>query len=156
MVPNGSSTYRGAESEFWFQKDFSLIVYYVQRSIGSTSNKEDRSENKDVELPHILDFLLNIGIRLFTYLLICLFSSIPTYTKEGVYLPFADRNKQKSFSGSISLTVMVSSIQSLKKNVPYSVFITKSNKYFFETIQDKTPTQEFKCLFHLLHLLGSM
>ena len=40
----------GNRIEFRFQKDFGLIVYYVQRSIGSTSNKEDRSENKDVEL----------------------------------------------------------------------------------------------------------
>ena len=78
------------------------------------------------------------------YLLICLFSSIPTYTKVGVHPPFADRNKQKSFSGSISLTVVVSSTQNLKKNVPYSVFITKSNKYFFETIQDSLKIQGTK------------
>ena len=88
------------------------------------------------------------------YRLICLFSSIPTYTKGGVHPQFVDRNKQKSFSGSISL-MKVSSIQNLKKT-QCILLQNPVNKYFFETIQDKIPTQEFKCLFHLLQLLGSM
>ena len=100
---------------FDFKKTLTLLCTTYKEASGRRQTKKIEAKTRMLNSTPTYFRLSIKHWNTLIYLLICLFSSIPTYTKVGVHPPFADRNKQKSFSGSISLTVVVSSTQNLKK-----------------------------------------